>query len=78
VGGIKEKIIAAHRAGVETVLIPAKNEKDLKEIPEDVRAGLKIHLIENVSQLFDKALGLKLDPRMINQFEDRPSSPAMT
>jgi ATP-dependent Lon protease len=74
VGGIKEKVIAAHRAGVETILIPAKNAKDLKEIPEDVRASLKFHFIDNISQLFEIALGLKLDPEKMNQLEENNQS----
>lgn len=50
VGGIKEKVIAAHRAGCEIVIIPRRNEADLKEIPEDVRQALKFHFIEEVSE----------------------------
>ena len=77
VGGIKEKVIAAHRAGVETILIPAKNAKDLKEIPEDVKASLKFHLIDNISELFEVALGLKLDPEKINPMESNKQSSVM-
>ena len=42
VGGIKEKLIGAYRAGVKTVLLPAQNEKDAREVPSEVREGLKI------------------------------------
>ena len=41
VGGIKEKVLAAQRAGVSTVLLPARNEKDLRDVPESTRAALK-------------------------------------
>lgn len=42
VGGIKEKLIGAYRAGVKTVLLPAQNEKDAREVPSEVRDGLNI------------------------------------
>jgi ATP-dependent Lon protease len=58
VGGVKEKLLAAHRAGIRTVLIPHRNEKDLEEIPKDVLAELKIHLIKRV----DEILPLVLEP----------------
>ena len=50
VGGIKEKVLAAHRAGIKEVILPKRNEPDLSEIPESVRKGLKFHLINNLSQ----------------------------
>jgi ATP-dependent Lon protease len=58
VGGIKEKLLAAHRAGIHEVLVPARNERDLEELPKDVRAELKIHLIKRV----DEVLALVLEP----------------
>ncbi|HSY24178.1 MAG TPA: endopeptidase La, partial [Polyangiaceae bacterium] len=57
VGGIKEKLLAAHRAGIREVLVPARNEPDLEDVPKDVRAELKIHLIKRV----DEVLPLVLD-----------------
>ncbi|MEJ2639949.1 MAG: magnesium chelatase domain-containing protein, partial [Desulfosarcinaceae bacterium] len=50
VGGIKEKLLAAHRAGVRTVVLPAKNEVDLQEIPEEIIRALEIVRIEELSQ----------------------------
>jgi ATP-dependent Lon protease len=58
VGGIKEKLLAAHRAGIREVLVPARNEPDLEEIPSDVRAELRVHLIKRV----DEVLALVLEP----------------
>ena len=58
VGGIKEKLLAAHRAGITEVLIPYKNERDLDELPKDVREQLKIHLIKRVEEI----LPLVLEP----------------
>ena len=56
VGGIKEKVIAAHRVGVKTVILPKRNEKDLDELPEDVRKQLTFVFAEKVSDVFDAAL----------------------
>lgn len=51
VGGIKEKLLAAHRAGIKEVLVPSRNEKDLEEVPKDVLAELKVHLIKRVDEV---------------------------
>ena len=56
VGGIKEKLLAAHRAGITTVLIPKDNGKDLVELPEDVRQALTIETVESVDQVWRIAL----------------------
>jgi ATP-dependent Lon protease len=56
VGGIKEKILAAHRAEVEEVLIPMDNKPDLKDIPSKIKEKLKIHLVENMDEVLEKAL----------------------
>ena len=59
VGGIKGKLLAASRAGIDTVVIPKRNEKDLAEVPEEVRNALGIHLVDTI----DEALALTLtDP----------------
>ncbi len=58
VGGIKEKVIAAHRAGIRKVLLPKKNERDLKEVPEEVKAGLEIVFAETVEEALQHTLGL--------------------
>lgn len=59
VGGIKEKVLAAHRAGLKTVILPARNEKDLDELPDEVRKDMKFVFAENVSDVFDAALRAK-------------------
>jgi ATP-dependent Lon protease len=51
VGGIKEKLLAAHRAGIKEVLVPSRNEKDLEEVPKDVLSELKVHLIKRVDEV---------------------------
>ncbi len=56
VGAIKDKLLAAHRAGVRTVCIPAENERDLRDIPADVRAELDIRLCRHADEVLDVAL----------------------
>lgn len=56
VGGIKEKVLAAHRAGLKTVILPKQNEKDLDDVPEEVRKALKFVLAERVDDVFEAAL----------------------
>jgi ATP-dependent Lon protease len=56
VGGIKEKVLAAHRAGIKTILLPAENKKDIKEIPENVRRKLELVFVEHMDQVLQQAL----------------------
>ena len=56
VGGIKAKVLAAHRAGLRHIILPAKCARDLDEVPENVRAELSIDLVEDMSQVIDAAL----------------------
>lgn len=57
IGGLREKLTAAQRAGVKEVFIPASNEGDLQELPDKTRKALKIHLVEEVDEVFRAALG---------------------
>src|SRR6201999_355235 len=56
IGGLKEKLLAALRAGIKTVLIPQENEKDLAEIPDNVKTGLQIIPVSTVDQAMAHAL----------------------
>ena len=56
VGGIKQKVLAASRVGIETVILPERNEPDLEDIPEEIRNQMRFVLIERVDQVFDAAL----------------------
>ncbi len=58
IGGLKEKVIAAHRAGIAVVLCPKENERDLAEIPKEVLKGIEIVLVEHVDQVLRHALRL--------------------
>jgi ATP-dependent Lon protease len=62
IGGLKEKLLAALRAGLKTVIIPADNEKDLAEIPENVKAGLTIVPVKNVEEVLKVALTRAPEP----------------
>ncbi len=56
IGGVKEKLLAAHRFGIDTILLPKDNEKDLPEVPEEVRAALCINLVETIDDVLALAL----------------------
>ncbi len=58
IGGLKEKMIAALRGGIDTVLIPKENEKDLAEIPQQIRRGLRIVTVEHMDEVLGNALSL--------------------
>ena len=58
IGGLKEKLLAAKQAGITTVMIPIKNEKDLTEIPDEVKSGLEIHACTHVEEVLKVALEL--------------------
>jgi ATP-dependent Lon protease len=59
VGGIKEKVVAAHRAGIKTVMLPARNQRDLEDIPEEVRQQMRFVWLERVEQAIEEALEKK-------------------
>ncbi|MFI6458032.1 endopeptidase La [Streptosporangium amethystogenes] len=56
IGGVKQKLLAAHRAGITTVLIPARNEPDLDDVPQAVRDELTVHAVSDVREVLDIAL----------------------
>jgi ATP-dependent Lon protease len=56
IGGVKQKLLAAHRAGITTVLIPQRNEPDLEDVPEAVRGQLEIHPVSDVREVLELAL----------------------
>ncbi|NRA22302.1 MAG: endopeptidase La [Oceanospirillaceae bacterium] len=62
IGGLKEKLLAAHRGGIKTVIIPSENEKDLKEIPDNIKADLKIVPVKWIDEVFDIALAYPPKP----------------
>jgi ATP-dependent Lon protease len=56
VGGIKQKVLAATRVGVDTVILPERNEPDLEDIPEEIRSKMSFVLVERVDEVFTAAL----------------------
>ena len=56
IGGVKEKMLAAKRAGIKTVILPKKNEKDLSEIDSEVKSGLQFVFAENIDEVLKVAL----------------------
>ncbi len=61
IGGLKEKLLAAHRGGIKTVVIPKDNERDLEEIPENVKKDLSIHPVKWIDEVLDIALQEPVD-----------------
>jgi len=56
IGGLKEKVLAAHRAGIKTVIVPRENEKDLEDIPPEIRRELRLVLVEHMDEVLEVAL----------------------
>jgi ATP-dependent Lon protease len=59
IGGVKQKVLAAHRAGLTEVVLPARNEGDLEDVPEPVREEMTFHLASNIGQVLEQALAPK-------------------
>lgn len=76
IGGLKEKLLAALRAGITTVFIPKDNEKDLAEIPDNVKKGLTINAVSHVDEVISKALVRA--PEAIDWSEPEEAPPATT
>ncbi len=62
IGGVKEKLLAAHRFGIDTIILPKDNEKDLPEVPEEVRNALCINLVETIDEVLALALEEQASP----------------
>jgi ATP-dependent Lon protease len=56
IGGVKQKVLAAHRGGMTDVILPARNGRDLDELPDEVREAVTIHLVDDIAQVLDLAL----------------------
>jgi ATP-dependent Lon protease len=66
VGGLREKALAAYRAGIRTLLFPVANEKDVSDIPEDVRKQLELVPVESMDEVFAVALHRVIVPQRVN------------
>ena len=56
VGGIKEKVLAAHRAGLRRVILPERNRKDLVDVPEEIQQDMELIFVSDIAQMIDCAL----------------------
>ena len=64
VGGIREKVLAAHRAGIDTVILPARNERDLEDVPEELRGEMEFIFADAAEDVVPLALGERTEPAM--------------
>ena len=83
IGGLKEKLLAAHRGGIKLVLIPKENEKDLAEVPDNVKKGLEIRPVKWIDEVLALALEhapvpLAADEDLEDDTDNKSSSPVMT
>ncbi len=69
IGGLKEKLLAAHRGGIKRVIIPADNEPDLKEIPDNITEAMDIHPVKWIDQVLELALAHKPEPFSDEEFQ---------
>jgi len=74
VGGIKEKVLAAHRAGIKRLILPKENERDLEEVPEDVRSELTFVTVETIEEVLKEALDIDL-PRPVVSYTVNRDTP---
>ena len=77
VGGIKDKVLAAYRAGIFEILLPKENDKDLEEVPEEVRDKMKFHLVESMDEVLEIVFDgvVRRAPEVAAEFQ-KPASEA--
>jgi ATP-dependent Lon protease len=76
IGGVKEKVLGAHRAGISTIILPKDNEADMEDIPEDVRKQLTFHCVSTLDEVFDIALvpisePVEVKPTLMEEMEEK-------
>ena len=76
IGGVKEKLLAAHRFGIDTIILPKDNEKDLPEVPEEVRNAMTINLVETIDEVI--ALALVEQPTAVEIADETKTPPIWT
>ncbi len=70
IGGVKEKLLAAHRAEIKTVILPKENEKDLQDIPEDILEAIDVNFVETMDEVLQIALERQPVPRQVSQMPE--------
>ena len=78
VGGIKEKVLAAQRAGIKTVILPKRNEKDLLDVPENIRKKMKFVFVEKLKEVFDIAIRNEVKKKRVTKLAAAKKSPPGT
>ena len=74
IGGVKEKVLAAHRAGLKTIILPKDNEKDLADIPKNVLDSLDLYMVDKMDEVLKIALAEPMRP--VLAADDQPEQPA--
>jgi ATP-dependent Lon protease len=75
IGGLKEKILAAHRAGLKTIILPKDNEKDLADIPKDILDTLDLYMVDNINEVLKIALTEPMRPNLASdETVDQPTT----
>jgi ATP-dependent Lon protease len=69
IGGVKEKVLAAHRAGIRTVILPEKNRHDLDEVPEQVKNEMMFHFVKEMTDVIDFALASQKEEIVVESEE---------
>jgi ATP-dependent Lon protease len=77
IGGLKEKLLAAHRAGLFEVILPRDNEKDLAEVPENLRTAMKLHFVDTMDQVLAISLEQALPVVEIPADASQPLAPPL-
>jgi ATP-dependent Lon protease len=78
IGGVKEKVLGAVRAGIRTIVLPKENERDLEDLPEDVRRSLDVHAVEELGEVLSLALrGAKFEAGQLVFDGPAPVEPKM-
>jgi len=78
IGGLKEKLLAAHRAGLFEVILPQDNQKDLAEVPENLRSAMKMHFVDTMDQVLALALEQPLPEQPAVPTTTAPSITSLT
>ncbi len=78
IGGLKEKVLAAHRAGIKRVIVPERNKPDLDEVPAEVKNDLEFVFVSKMDQVLDAALEEKLGPKPETEKKENPAPAAPT
>ena len=78
IGGLNEKLLAARRAGVKRIIVPKRNQKEVSDLPEEIKQGLELHLVETMDEVLALALGLAVSEPTITTIVKRHRKPPGT